>query len=311
MTANTINKVIILGSGPAGYTAAIYAARAQLTPLIIEGQQPGGQLTTTTEIENFPGFEQGISGVELMDNMAAQAKRFGAKIVGGFVSRIDFSAKPFRVFCDEREYLAASIIIATGATPKMLGLPEEKLLLGKGLSICATCDGAFFPNQEIVVVGGGDAACEEAIFLTRFAQRVRLIHRRNELRASKIMIERLASNKKIEVIWNSIITKLVSGPKGLLTGALIKDLLTDTESEVACAAVFYAIGHKPNSDLFKGVLHLDRNGYVATKPGTCTTNIPGVFACGDVQDHTYRQAITAAGTGCMAAIECARYLEGA
>ncbi|MCC6932735.1 MAG: thioredoxin-disulfide reductase [Deltaproteobacteria bacterium] len=309
MTGSNKYKVIILGSGPSGLTAAIYTARANLNPLVIQGQLPGGQLTTTTEIENFPGFEDGIFGAELMEKMTKQAQRFGAELLMKYVTKVDFSKKPFKIYCEQEEFQADAVIISTGATPRMLGLDEEKSLLGFGLSTCATCDGAFFNNQEIVVVGGGDSACEEAIFLTRFGKRVRLIHRRDELRASKIMADRVKANPKIEIIWNSGITKLLSDKTNSLYGAIIKNLKTNEETTIECAAVFYAIGHKPNTDLFHDILELDENGYLITEPEGTKTNVAGIFACGDVQDHKYRQAITAAGSGCMAAIECARYLE--
>jgi thioredoxin reductase (NADPH) len=306
-------KVIIIGSGPAGLTAAIYAARASLEPLVIEGEpsstsdQPGGQLMLTTEVENFPGFPEGIMGPELMSNFREQALRFGAEFITEKVTRVDFSARPFRVWVREQEYEADSIIVSTGAQSLMLGLEEEQRLIGHGLSTCATCDGFFFRGQEIAVVGGGDSAVEEATFLTKFASKVTLIHRRDSLRASKIMQERALSNPKIEMKWNSVVTALHGEQQ--LESITLTDTVTGATSEMAVGGLFVAIGHRPNTDLFSGILDMEDNGYLITRPGSTYTNIDGVFACGDVQDHTYRQAITAAGSGCMAAIDCERWLE--
>lgn len=302
--------VIILGSGPAGLTAALYTSRANLRPLLVHGPEPGGQLTTTTEVENYPGFAKGILGPELMEEMRKQAERFGTAFLSGLVTKVDFSAQPFRLWVGEQELKAKIVIIATGATARTLGLEREKELMGFGLSTCATCDGAFFRDQEIVVIGGGDSACEEALFLTKFGKRVRLIHRRDELRASKIMAQRVLDHPKIEVVWNSTLTKLLGDKKTGLTGGILKDTQTGKESELQCNAIFYGIGHTPNTKVFQGMLEMDENGYLITKPNSTQTKIAGVFACGDVQDHVFRQAVTAAGTGCMAAIEAERYLAG-
>ena len=308
-----VRQVIIIGSGPAGLTAAIYTARANLNPLVIEGEpsstsdQPGGQLMLTTEVENFPGFPEGIMGPELMMNFRAQAQRFGAEFITEKATRVDFSARPFKVWVRDAEYQAESIIVSTGARSLMLGLDAESRLLGHGLSTCATCDGFFFRGQEIAVVGGGDSAVEEATFLTKFASKVHLIHRRDSLRASKIMQERALKNPKIEPVWNTVVDDLVGTDK--LEGAVLRNVETGAVSTLPVTGLFVAIGHRPNTDLFAGLLDMDENGYLVTRPGSSYTNIPGVFACGDVQDHTYRQAITAAGSGCMAAIDTERWLE--
>jgi len=307
------HRVLIIGSGPAGLTAAIYTARANLSPLIIEGEpsstsdQPGGQLMLTTEVENFPGFPLGIMGPELMTNFRDQAMRFGAEFVTAKATNIDFSERPFKVWSHDTLYTADSIIVSTGAQSLMLGLPEEQHLLGHGLSTCATCDGFFFRNHEIVVVGGGDSAVEEATFLTKFASKVTMVHRRDSLRASKIMQDRAFANPKIEMHWNATVTALHGDER--LTGATLTDVNTGEETMLPVTGLFVAIGHRPNTDLFKGVLEMEDNGYLVTQPGSTYTNIDGVFACGDVQDHTYRQAITAAGSGCMAAIDAERWLE--
>jgi thioredoxin reductase (NADPH) len=304
--------VIIIGSGPAGLTAAIYAARASLSPLVIEGEpsstsdQPGGQLMLTTDVENFPGFPDGIMGPDLMMRMREQAMRFGATFLTAKATEVDFSERPFRVWVRDELYVADSIIVSTGAQSLMLGLEAETRLLGHGLSTCATCDGFFFRGQEIAVVGGGDSAVEEALFLTKFASKVTLIHRRDALRASKIMQDRAHANPKIEFLWNHVVDDLLGEDK--LEGAVVRNVLTDEVSTLPVTGLFVAIGHKPNTDLFKGQLELEDNGYLITGPGTAT-NVEGVFACGDVQDHTYRQAITAAGSGCMAAIDAERWLE--
>jgi thioredoxin reductase (NADPH) len=307
------HQVIIVGSGPAGLTAAIYAARANLKPLVIEGEpssssdQPGGQLMLTTDVENFPGFPEGIMGPELMIKFRDQAMRFGAEFLTEKVTAVDFSERPFKLSVRDRQFTADAVIVSTGAQSLMLGLEAESRLLGYGLSTCATCDGFFFRNQEIAVAGGGDSAVEEATFLTKFASKVTLIHRRDTLRASKIMQERAFNNPKIEFLWNSVVEDLVGDTK--LEGAVVRNVLTDEVTTLPVTGLFVAIGHRPNTDLFKGVLDMEDNGYLITKPGTSQTNIPGVFACGDVQDYTYRQAITAAGSGCMAAIDCERWLE--
>ena len=309
------HHVIIVGSGPAGLTAAIYAARANLKPLVIEGEpssssdQPGGQLMLTTDVENFPGFPDGIMGPELMIKFRDQAMRFGAEFLTEKVTAVDFSERPFKLSVRDRQFTADAVIVSTGAQSLMLGLEAESRLLGYGLSTCATCDGFFFRNQEIAVAGGGDSAVEEATFLTKFASKVTLIHRRDTLRASKIMQERAFNNPKIEFMWNSVVEDLVGDTK--LEGALVRNVLTNEVTTLPVSGLFVAIGHRPNTDLFKGVLDMEDNGYLITRPGTSQTNIPGVFACGDVQDYTYRQAITAAGSGCMAAIDCERWLEAA
>ena len=313
MTVASHHHVLIIGSGPAGLTAAIYAARASLAPLVIEGEpsstsdQPGGQLMLTTEVENFPGFPEGIMGPELMMRCREQALRFGAQFLTEKVTKVDFSQRPFRVWVRDTQYTADSIIVSTGAQSLMLGLEEEKRLIGHGLSTCATCDGFFFRNQHIAVVGGGDSALEEAQFLTKFASKVTLIHRRDTLRASKIMQDRAIANEKIEFLWNAQVTKVIGQEK--VEGVEVTDTVNGAVSTLPVTGVFVAIGHRPNTDLFKGVLDMADSGYLTTKPGSTYTNIPGVFACGDVQDHTYRQAITAAGSGCMAAIDCERWLE--
>ena len=303
---------IIIGSGPAGLTAAIYTARASLAPLVIEGEpsstsdQPGGQLMLTTEVENFPGFPEGIMGPELMGNFRAQAERFGAEFLTEKVTRVDFTARPFRVWVREQEFTARSIIVATGAQSLMLNLPRESELIGHGVSTCATCDGFFFRGQEIAVVGGGDSAVEEASFLTKFASKVYLVVRRDSLRASRIMQQRALDNPKIEIIWNSQVTALHG--EAALSGVTLTTTDGST-SELPVTGLFIAIGHKPNTGIFTGVLDMEDSGYLLTREGSTYTNVEGVFACGDVQDHTYRQAITAAGSGCMAAIDCERWLE--
>ena len=310
---NDIHPVIIIGSGPAGLTAAIYTARASLTPLVIEGEpsstsdQPGGQLMLTTEVENFPGFPEGVMGPELMGNFRAQAERFGAEFITEKVTRVDFSERPFRVWIGDDEHRAQSVIVSTGARSLMLGLEAEQRLIGHGLSTCATCDGFFFRGHEIAVVGGGDSAIEEATFLTKFADKVTIIHRRDEFRASKIMQQRAFDNPKIEILWNHTVTEINGADK--VESIEVTDTTSGATSTLAVTGVFIAIGHRPNTDLFTGVLDMDETGYLETVPGSSLTNIEGVFACGDVQDHTYRQAITAAGSGCMAAIDAERWLE--
>ena len=310
---NDVRPVIIIGSGPAGLTAAIYTARASLAPLVIEGEpsstsdQPGGQLMLTTEVENFPGFPEGIMGPELMTNFRAQAARFGAEFITEKVTRVDFSERPFRVWIRDDEYRAESVIVSTGARSLMLGLEAEQRLIGHGLSTCATCDGFFFRGHEIAVVGGGDSAIEEATFLTKFADKVTIIHRRDEFRASKIMQQRAFDNPKIEILWNHTVSEINGTDK--VESIEVTDTVTGATSTLAVTGVFIAIGHRPNTDLFTEVLDMDETGYLETVPGSSRTNIDGVFACGDVQDHTYRQAITAAGSGCMAAIDAERWLE--
>ncbi len=313
--AGDVRDVIIIGSGPAGLTAAIYTARANLAPLVIEGEpssssdQPGGQLMLTTDVENFPGFPEGIMGPDLMVRMRDQAARFGAEYLTAKVTAVDISERPFRVRVRDAEYRAETLIVSTGAQSLMLGLEAEPRLIGHGLSTCATCDGFFFRGQEIAIVGGGDSALEEAIFLTKFAAKVTIIHRRDALRASKIMQERAFANEKIAFRWNTVVVDLIGDTK--LEGARVRDVNTGAEEALALSGLFVAIGHRPNTDLFKGLLDMDDNGYIVTQGGSTATNIAGVFACGDVQDHTYRQAVTAAGSGCMAAIDAERWLEAA
>lgn len=309
----THHQVIVIGSGPAGLTSAIYTARANLAPLVIEGEpsstsdQPGGQLMLTTEVENFPGFPEGIMGPDLMIRFREQAARFGATFLTEKVTAIDFSEPRKRVWVRDAEYTADSIIVSTGAQSLMLGLEAESRLLGHGLSTCATCDGFFFRGHDIAVVGGGDSAIEEATFLTKFANKVSLLVRRDELRASKIMQDRARSNPKIDIVWNTVVDDLLGDTS--LAGAVVRNTVTGETSTLDVTGLFVAIGHRPNTDLFKGVLDMEDSGYLITRPGSTYTNIDGVFACGDVQDHTYRQAITAAGSGCMAAIDCERWLE--
>ena len=309
MTDKTIHKTIIIGSGPAGLTAAIYAARANLNPIVFEGNQPGGQLTITTDVENYPGFPDGVLGPDMMDLFRKQAQKFGAECFYKHVSKVDFSSSPLKVYIQDEEYLAESVIISTGASARMLGLEAEKELMGYGISTCATCDGYFFKDKEIVVVGGGDSAMEEASFLTKFASKVTLIHRREDFRASKIMIDRVLDNPKIEIIKNAVVADILGSQKDGISSIILKDTIDGKETSFDCDGVFYGIGHKPNTNQFKGIINLDDQGYIITNPGSTLTNVAGVFACGDVQDSHYRQAITAAGSGCMAAIDAEKYLE--
>ena len=311
------HEVVIIGSGPAGLTAAIYTARADLKPLIIEGEpsstsdQPGGQLMLTTDVENFPGFPDGIMGPDLMSNMRSQALRFGTEVLTTKVLKVDFSQHPFQIWTNNPEgeptHVANSVIVSTGARSVMLGLEAETRLIGHGLSTCATCDGFFFRDQEIAVVGGGDSALEEAIFLTKFASKVSIIHRRDELRASKIMQQRAFNNPKIEFIWNSTVEEIIGEEK--VEGVILSNTVTSEKKSLPVTGLFIAIGHRPNTDLFIDQLQMDENGYLVTGADSSITNVEGVFACGDVQDHTYRQAITAAGSGCMAALDAERWLE--
>lgn len=302
-------KVLIIGSGPAGATAAIYAARANMQPIMACGMQPGGQLTITTDVENYPGFADVIQGPWLMEQMMKQAEHVGTEVIYDYIERVDFSSRPFKAYGGSAEYIADSIIISTGAQAKWLGIPSEQEFQGFGVSGCATCDGFFFKGREVLVIGGGNTAVEEALYLTNHASKVTVIHRRDTFRAEKILQDRLFKNPKIEVIWDSVLEEVVGtqGPKSV-TGAKIKNLKTGAVSEVMAEGIFIAIGHKPNTDLFKDWLELDGEGYIVTKPGSVATKIPGVFAAGDVQDKIYRQAVTAAGTGCMAALEAEKFL---
>ena len=307
--ADEINKVVILGSGPAGLTAALYTARANLSPLLIEGNEPGGQLTITTEVENYPGFEHGVQGPEMMDVFRRQVTRFGTRFLIGAVTEARLNKRPFELVTDDSVVKADSVIISTGASAKLLGIESEKRLMGYGVSACATCDGAFFKEREAIVIGGGDTAMEEATFLTRFCTKVTIVHRRDTLRASKIMQDRARKNPKIAFIWDSAIEEIVGEQKQGVSGVKLKNLKTGKITDMKTDAVFVAIGHQPNTAIFKGQLDMDELGYLKVKSGSTYTNIEGVFAAGDVADSVYRQAVTAAGTGCMAAIDAERWLE--
>jgi thioredoxin reductase (NADPH) len=306
MTDNDVRELIIVGGGPAGYTAALYAARANLRPLVIEGFNWGGQLMITSDVENYPGYPQGILGPEMMQEFRRQAERFGTDFVTDDVTRVDFSDRPYRVWVGDDEYRAETLIVATGATARQLGLESERNLQGRGVSYCATCDAAFFPDKHVVVVGGGDSAMEEAIFLARFAAKVTIVHRRDEFRASQIMIDRARANERIDWITSAVVDEVLGDDR--VTGVRLRDVHTDETWELEADGLFAAIGHDPNTALFLDWLDHDEAGYLITKPGSTETNIPGVFAVGDVQDHVYRQAVTAAGSGCMGALDAERYL---
>ena len=308
MSDSGIRNVIIIGSGPSGYTAATYNARANLEPLVFAGPEPGGQLTLTTDVENYPGFPNGVMGPELMNSMREQAERFGAEIIWDAVTKVDFSQRPFKVFVGEKEYFGKSIIIASGASAKLMGLESEKKLIGHGVSTCAVCDGAFYRDKHVIVVGGGDTAMEDATFLTKFASRVDVVHRRDQLRASKFMQQRAEKNDKLFFIWDSVIEDIHDPEQNTVTGVTLRNVKTNETREMEIDGVFVAIGHKPNTEIFKGQIDMDDVGYLKTKVRTMT-NVEGVFAAGDVTDHYYRQAITAAGMGCMAAIDAERWLE--
>ncbi len=306
-----VHKTLILGSGPAGYTAAIYTARANLAPMLLAGPQPGGQLTITNDVENYPGFPEGIMGPEMMEKFKAQAERFGTEVRHELAERVDFSKRPFKVWSNSEEvYAAETVIVSTGASAIYLGLPNETKLQGRGVSACATCDGFFFKGKEVFVVGGGDSACEEANFLTKFATKVSMVVRRDVLRASKIMQQRVKDNRKIEILWSQNVTDVFDVAAGKVTGLELTETGNGKKKRVKADGLFLAVGHKPNTEIFKGVLDMDDVGYLKTVPGKTATNVEGVFACGDCADHYYRQAVTAAGTGCMAAIEVERWLEG-
>jgi thioredoxin reductase (NADPH) len=303
-----VREVIVIGGGPAGYTAALYCARANMRPLVIEGFSWGGQLMITSDVENYPGYPNGVLGPEMMAEFRQQAERFGAELITDDVTRVDFSSSPYRVWIGDDEHRARTVIVATGATARQLGLESERHLQGRGVSYCATCDAAFFKDQDIVVVGGGDTAMEEATFLTRFAHKVTVVHRRDEFRASPIMVDRARSNDRIEFVLDSVVDEVLGAGDGRVTGVKVRNVRTGETTELPADGLFVAIGHDPTTALFKGILDMDDAGYIVTKGKTTETNIPGVFAAGDVQDHVYRQAVTAAGSGCMAALDAERYL---
>ncbi len=303
-----IREVIVIGGGPAGYTAALYSARANLRPLVIEGFQWGGQLMITSDVENYPGYPDGVLGPEMMQEFRYQAERFGAEFLTDDVTRVDFSKRPFRVWVGDDEYRAEAVIVATGASARQLGLESERSLQGRGVTYCATCDGAFYRDQDVVVVGGGDSAMEEATFLTKFASKVTLVHRRDEFRASQIMIDRARANEKVDFLTPYVVEEVLAGDDGKMRALLLRNTDSDETRELAASGLFVAIGHDPTTALFLDQLDHDETGYLVTRPGTTETNVPGVFAAGDVQDHTYRQAVTAAGSGCMAALDAERFL---
>ena len=308
MSNNEVRELIIIGGGPAGYTAALYAARANLRPLVIEGFQWGGQLMITSDVENYPGYADGVMGPEMMQDFRRQAERFGTKFLTDDVTRVDFSEEPFRVWVGDDEYRAEAVIVATGATARKLGLPSEEALQGRGVTYCATCDGAFYREKEVIVVGGGDSAMEEASFLTKFASKVTVVHRRDEFRASQIMIDRARANPKIEFVMNALVDEVLGVDGGKMTGVRLRNTITDDTWTIQADGLFVAIGHDPNTALFVDQLEHDEAGYLVTQPGSTDTNVPGVFAAGDVQDHTYRQAVTEAGSGCMAALDAEKFL---
>lgn len=308
---DSIENVSIMGSGPAGYTAALYAARANLEPLLFTGLQPGGQLMLTTEVENYPGYPEGTLGPKMMEDFRKQAERFGTRIVEAAITHVDLNRRPFKLSTGDKEYFSRTLIIATGAEAKWLGVPGEKEYAGYGVSACATCDGYFFRDKHVIVVGGGDTAMEDALFLTRYCKQVTVIHRRDELRASKIMQQRAFQNEKIDFVWNTVVVEILGedAPKKHVIAVRLRNTVDGSEKTMPIDGVFVAIGHRPNSELFKGFLEMDELGYIKTQPWRTLTNVPGVFACGDVMDRIYRQAVTAAGTGCMAAIDAERFLE--
>ena len=308
MNNHEIRELIIIGGGPAGYTAALYAARANLNPLVVEGVAWGGQLMITSDVENYPGYPDGVLGPQMMQDFRRQAERFGAEFLTDDVTRVDVSERPFSVFVGDEEYRANAVIVATGASARQLGLPSERVLQGRGVSYCAVCDASFFREREVVVVGGGDSAMEEAVYLAKFATRVTVVHRRGEFRASPIMLDRARANDKIDFVTNAVVEEVLGAEQGQVTAVRLRDVVTDDVRELPAQGLFVAIGHDPNTALFREQLDHDEAGYLVTKPGSTETNVPGVFAAGDVVDHTYRQAVTAAGSGCMAALDAERFL---